>query len=272
MPRWLVRSRLLVALVLASCATTPMAPGAATQVSSDRLLAFQEKTDATSATLGGTRDQRFTITITSPAANASYQLNATVGARYTCSDSDSGVTSCQGTVADGSSIDTSSTGTKTFTVTFTDSDGNEATVSVFYNVVTGGGGETTSADVGITLSAPGSVDSGGTLAYTVTVTNGGKVTANGVVVSNPLPAGTLFASASTSQGTIAAPSVASNGTVAVNVGTLAKGSTATVSVVVTVSASPGAVLTNKATVTATTQDLNSSNNSATRKTNVKKPK
>jgi hypothetical protein len=81
---------------------------------------------------------------------------------------------------------------------------------------------------------------------------------------------TVFASASASQGTVSAPAVGSNGLVTVNLGGLAKGATATISVVVTVTAASGTVLTDTATVTATTQDLNSSNNSATQKTTVSK--
>lgn len=165
-------------------------------------------------------------------------------------------------------INTSSTGTKTFTVTSTDNLGNPSTLTATYSVVSGGGGEKTSADVGIKLSAPGKVLPGGTLTYSMTVTNAGKVTATGVVVSDALPAGTVFASASASQGTVAAPSVGANGTVTVNLGSLAKSATATISVVVTVTAASGTVLTDTATVTATMQDLNSSNNSATQKTKV----
>lgn len=82
----------------------------------------------------------------------------------------------------------------------------------------------------------------------MTVTSAGKVTATGVVGSDALPAGT----------------------VTVNLGSLANGATATISVVVTVTAASGTVLTDTATVTATTQDLNSSNNSATQKTTVSK--
>ena len=212
-----------------------------------------------------------TISITSPAANATYQLNASVGANYACGDGGSGVASCQGTVGNGNLIDTSSTGTKTFTVTAADNVGNPSTLSVTYSVVSGGGGGQTSADVGVTLSAAARVSPGATLAYTIAVTNAGKVTpATGVVVSDALPAGTVFASASSSQGTITAPAVGSNGTVTVDIGSLAKGATATISVAVTVTAVSGTVLTNTATVTATTQDLNSNNNSATKKTTVSK--
>ena len=92
-----------------------------------------------------------TITITSPTANATYQLNASVAASYGCTDSGSGVATCQGTVANGSLIDTSSIGTKTFTVNSTDSVGNNNSASVTYSVVSGGGGGATSADLAIAL-------------------------------------------------------------------------------------------------------------------------
>jgi uncharacterized repeat protein (TIGR01451 family) len=66
--------------------------------------------------------------------------------------------------------------------------------------------------------------------YSMTVTNAGKVTATGIVISDALPAGTVFASASASQGAVTAPAVGSNGTVTVTLGSPAKG--ATISVVV----------------------------------------
>jgi uncharacterized repeat protein (TIGR01451 family) len=175
-----------------------------------------------------------------------------------------------GSVANGSPIDTSSTGTKAFTVISGDTVGNTSTLTVTYSVVSGGGGGRTSADVGINLSAPSKVSPGGTLTYSMTVTDAGRVTAPGVVVSDALPAGTVFASASSSQGTVAAPAVGGNGTVTVNLGSLANDGTATIGIVVTVTAASGTVLTDTATVTATTQDLNSSNNSAVQKTRVSK--
>jgi len=209
-----------------------------------------------------------TITITSPPPNATYQLNASVSANYGCSDAGSGVALCQGPFANGSPIDTSSTGTKTFTVNSTDAVGNPATLGVTYNVVQGGGGGQTAADLSITLSAPARVAPGGTLTYSIPVTNGGKANATAVVMSDALPAGTVFAGATSTQGTVTAPAVGSHGTITVNLGNLANGSSATVSIVVTVTAPSGTELSNTTTVYATTQDLNSANNSATRKTTV----
>ena len=210
------------------------------------------------------------ITITSPASNATYQLNSSVGASYACSDGGSGVATCQGSVANASPIDTSSTGSKTFTVTSIDNVGNPSSLTATYSVVSGGGGGSTSADLGITLSAPSKVSPGGTLTYSIAVANAGKALATGVVVSDAIPAGTVFANASSSQGTVTAPPMGSNGTVTVNVGSLANGATATVSVVVTVTAASGTVLSDTATVTSTTQDLNGVNNSATQSTTVSK--
>lgn len=79
---------------------------------------------------------------------------------------------------------------------------------------------------------------------------------------------TRLQSATTTQGDSVAAT--SNGIVAVNLGTLANGATATISVRVNVTAASGTVLTDTATVTAATQDLNSANNSATQKTTVSK--
>jgi len=74
-----------------------------------------------------------TITITSP-TNTIYLLNQSVLANYSCTDPDSPVATCVGTVANGSPIDTASVGTKTFTVNATDPSGNASTQSVVYTV------------------------------------------------------------------------------------------------------------------------------------------
>jgi hypothetical protein len=78
-----------------------------------------------------------TITIASPIAGATYRVNAKAAASYACSDGGSGVTSCAGTVANGSPITTSSTGTRTFVVTANDAVGNASTRSVTYTVTSG---------------------------------------------------------------------------------------------------------------------------------------
>ena len=214
--------------------------------------------------IGGNRvdNKPPTITITSPAAGAIYQENARVSASYGCADGGAGVATCVANAAIGGLIDTSATGSKTFGVAAIDGVENYSQSKTTYTVVSSG------ADVGIALSAPTKVGSGATLTYVMSATNAGAGGATGVVVSNTLPAGTVFESAATSQGTVTVPARGSNGVVSAALGVIGLGATATVSVVVRVTAAAGTALTDTATVTATTADSNSSNNSSTRKTSV----
>ncbi|HSL12574.1 MAG TPA: M14 family zinc carboxypeptidase [Actinomycetota bacterium] len=75
-----------------------------------------------------------TITLTTPADNGQYVLGSTVAADFECADNLSGVASCVGTVASGSSIDTSTIGFKTFSVNASDNAGNAESKTVTYNV------------------------------------------------------------------------------------------------------------------------------------------
>lgn len=74
------------------------------------------------------------VSITTPADGATYTLNQSVGAAYACNDPDSTSVTCVGTVANGSPIDTATTGSKTFTVVGTDQANNQASTSVTYSV------------------------------------------------------------------------------------------------------------------------------------------
>jgi hypothetical protein len=66
---------------------------------------------------------------------ASFTRNQQVIASYTCDDgTGAGVASCVGTIPSGTAIDTSTLGTRTFTVTATDLVGNTTTVSRTYTV------------------------------------------------------------------------------------------------------------------------------------------
>ncbi len=78
-----------------------------------------------------------TVSITTPAAAATYARGATINANYSCSDDvgGSGIVSCAGPVATGSPIDTATLGPKSFTVTATDGQGNTASVTRNYTVV-----------------------------------------------------------------------------------------------------------------------------------------
>jgi hypothetical protein len=76
------------------------------------------------------------ITITTPAAGASYTLGQSVLAAYSCTDpGGSGIDTCLGTVGNTLPIETGSIGPKTFTVDATDLAGNTASKTVSYSVV-----------------------------------------------------------------------------------------------------------------------------------------
>jgi hypothetical protein len=77
-----------------------------------------------------------TIAITTPVDGATYVQGATVNADYSCADEvgGSGLKTCQGPVATGSPIDTSTTGSHSFTVNASDNANNPRTQTVHYTV------------------------------------------------------------------------------------------------------------------------------------------
>ena len=80
-------------------------------------------------------DVKPTVTITTPAEAARYVVGERVAADFACADEGgSGLKDCVGTVADGAAIDTSSAGTKQFTVTARDNAGNTTTATHTYTV------------------------------------------------------------------------------------------------------------------------------------------
>jgi hypothetical protein len=74
------------------------------------------------------------IAITTPADGAVYSVGEQVAADYSCTDADSGVATCAGSVAKGAAVDTGSVGRKTFTVDASDKAGNTASKTVSYTV------------------------------------------------------------------------------------------------------------------------------------------
>ena len=106
----------------------------------------------------------------------------------------------------------------------------------------------TSADLSVTqIANPSPVDVGGLLTFTLTVRNNGLIAANGVVLTDTPPAGAVL---TTSQGTVAAN--------VVNLGTIAAGQQATVTVKVTAGCS---AMVNSAVISSTTPDPVNNNNS-----------
>jgi uncharacterized repeat protein (TIGR01451 family) len=97
---------------------------------------------------------------------------------------------------------------------------------------------------------------GSTLTYTITAHNNGPASATNVTVVDDLPNGLQFVSATPSQGTCNAADP-----ISCNLGTLANGATATVTVLAKVTASTGTIV-NTASVSATESDPNPGNGTA----------
>jgi hypothetical protein len=96
-----------------------------------------------------------TITIVTPEEGASYEQGRPVTASYSCADETS-VPSCDGPVASGAAINTSTIGSFDFTVVAKDAAGNQQTATRHYSVVapTGEIGGDTAATLNLTLGTP----------------------------------------------------------------------------------------------------------------------
>jgi uncharacterized repeat protein (TIGR01451 family) len=103
------------------------------------------------------------------------------------------------------------------------------------------------------VGTPDPVTAGRALTYTLTITNNGPAEATSITVTDSLPAGVTYDSAS--------PDCGNGGsTVTCTLNSLPISNAATLTIVVTVQSSVTGTLTNSATVTATTIDLNTSDN------------
>lgn len=113
------------------------------------------------------------------------------------------------------------------------------------------------ADLGITKStASTTFTPGQQISYTITVTNSGPSPATNTVVTDVLPAGATYVSATPTQG-----SCSGTTTVTCSLGTLANAASATITLVVT--ANGTTAITNSASVTAVETDPTPANNAAT---------
>ncbi len=123
----------------------------------------------------------------------------------------------------------------------------------------------TDTDLTITKSdSPDPVLAGGTLTYSLVITNNGPANATGVVVTDTLPADVTFVSAS-------AGCFHTAGVVTCNAGSLTSGGADTYQVVVTVNAGASGILLNGAEVSGSETDPNPGNNSATAGTTIAAP-
>ena len=116
------------------------------------------------------------------------------------------------------------------------------------------------ADLSVTKSGPPSVTPGNNVSYTITVTNNGPSDAQAVQLTDPTPAGLTFVSAT-------APCA---GGFPCTLGTVTNGQVVTTTVVYTVPANYAGLnpIVNTATVSSTTPDPTSANNSSSANTNV----
>lgn len=127
----------------------------------------------------------------------------------------------------------------------------------------------TTADLSLTASGEDPTAGSGSLyGYVLTALNpvttgrSPRDTATGVAISAQTPEGAVFASATSSQGTITAPPVGQPGLVFCTVGSLEEGATATLNINVTVVASPGATLSLSGHTSSDANDPNTENNFA----------
>ena len=197
-----------------------------------------------------------------PAAGVSF-VSATPS-QGTCT----GSTCAMGSVANGQTVTVTyvvtaspslSTATplgNTATVTSTTGDPNPGDESVtISNPVTA------STDLSLTkaLVAGPTLTAGANATWSLKATNNGPSNATGVTISDPLPAGLTYVSATSTVG-----SCTGGATVSCTIGTLASGASATVTLVTAVgpALASGSTVTNAATVSSTTTDPTSSNNTA----------
>jgi hypothetical protein len=114
----------------------PSGTETASALTSSRSVSDVAGNIATAGPIGGNLvDKKApTITISAPTAGV-YLLKQVVAASYACSDGGSGVAQCAGPLPNGSNIDTTSAGNRTFTVSALDNVGNAASPrSVNYQV------------------------------------------------------------------------------------------------------------------------------------------
>jgi uncharacterized repeat protein (TIGR01451 family) len=140
-------------------------------------------------------------------------------------------------------------------------------VSPYQGVYGGGGRDAFIARLGNGVdlqltkqSAPEPVATGGTLTYTLTLTNNGTDPALSVTLSDPLPSGVTYASCVASAGGVCG---GSGNARTVTYASLGAGVTSTVTITATVTAGMGSTLVNTATVTSASFDPTLANNTAT---------
>lgn len=121
----------------------------------------------------------------------------------------------------------------------------------------------TQADLALTgTTSPEPVTTGSTLTYVLTAKNNGPDPAFGTVLNQTLAAQSTFLSATPSQGTCTTPAVGAAGNISCQLGMLANGASASLTVTVKVTAPGGTTITTSANVSSEVADPTPGDNSA----------
>lgn len=228
------------------------APGTATGTATDVVVVFDASLTATGTAVSATAGTEFTGAVANFSdANPSAPLSDfSASIDWGDGSSSAGNVAANGSggfIVTGTHAYTSA-GTNPILVHIADVGGSTATATSTPAV------SSMSAEVSISNSAPSAGNFGTSFNYKVTVTNGaGGISAAAVAMTDTLPAGVTFVSATdTSGGTI----THSASTVTDTIGTLAPGATDTITIVVEpTSSSVGTTITNSASVTTTTTNI-----------------
>jgi hypothetical protein len=225
-------------------------------------------TTGTTSTTGTTTTGTTSTTETTTTGTTSTTGTTTTGTTSTTGTTTTGTTSTTGTTTTGTTSTTGTTTTGTTSTTGTTTTGTTSTTGTTATGTTGTtatgtpASTTTTAggvpDVVVSMSAPASGSVGTDVTFVATVRNVGTAPATGVTFAMSVPTGATFVSASTSQGSC-------SGTVSCNLGTLAAGASANVTVVLR--AEQTGTLAVSASVSAD-RDSNSGNNSSSASTPV----
>lgn len=126
-------------------------------------------------------------------------------------------------------------------------------------------GTVQSADLALTMTqAAATVPAGSQQTYTATITNAGPNDATNVIVTNTLPNQSTLVSATPSQGAACTGTL----TLTCNLGTVANGGSATLTIIVSIVPDGVGTITNSATVTSDLPDPNTGNNTASETTTI----
>jgi predicted outer membrane repeat protein len=130
------------------------------------------------------------------------------------------------------------------------------------------------ADLAVTKTGPSSVSPGGNITYSITATNNGPSDAQTVALTDMVPTGTKFVSASTPAGWTQAnaPGLGGTGLIKYTIASFTAHADAVFTIVVNADANTGGTtIMNTAGITGATSDLNTDNNSSTWDTDVVSP-